>query len=112
MIGLALLLACADEPGDTADSGLCVDAPVVTYNSFGRAFVERACQPCHATPAPDRYGAPEGVVFDTVEDTWRFADSILARAAGDAPTMPPAGGTTEDQRTKLLWWLTCAEPGT
>ncbi|MCB9797724.1 MAG: hypothetical protein H6741_33960 [Alphaproteobacteria bacterium] len=47
-----------------------------------------------------------------MEEVWAWQERILARAAADAPTMPPAGGTSEDDRTRLRWWLECAEPGT
>lgn len=123
-------LACGHEdlPGDTAgpdsavavdsadgatphDTGICADAGTVTWNSWGRGFLTEACQSCHASTATNRYGAPESVVFDTVDDAWTWADRILARSAGDDATMPPAGGVTDDDRTRLTWWLRCGEPG-
>ncbi len=107
----AVTAEAPSSPTDTAD-GVCAGAPQVTWNSFGAGFILESCQGCHATTAPERYGAPEGVVFDTVEHCWDQADRILARAAGVSPTMPPQGGTTEDDRTLLTWWLTCATPGT
>ncbi len=101
---------------DTAvpeDTGVdfCEDAPVVTWNNFGQGFITEACQGCHASNTPDRYGAPETVVFDTVEVTWQQADRVLARATGDYPTMPPLGGTLQSDVQKLEYWLRCAEPG-
>ena len=106
MIVLLLgLLACAEEPA--AEDEACDDVPVVTWDSFGRAFVTESCQGCHASTTDDREGAPEDVVFDTEGDVWRFADRVLARATGDAPTLPPLGGPSEDDRQKLRWWLEC-----
>jgi hypothetical protein len=100
--------------GETAEpvDPLCVEAPVVTYNNFGEGFMVESCQSCHASTAPDRVGAPESVSFDNVEQCWTWRDRILARAAGDEPTMPPLGGVDEDERLLLQIWLTCAEPGT
>ena len=111
---LLALVACSDKPSDSVplDTSSCETLPVVNYANFGEGFITHYCQGCHAGSAPNRFDAPENVTFDTVEDVWTHADRILARAAVDPPTMPPSGGTSEEDRTKLSWWLTCAEPGT
>jgi mono/diheme cytochrome c family protein len=127
---LLLLIGCGDKAGetatpdtdtaettdtdtDTADTaGPCAGVPLVTYNSFGEGFMTENCQGCHASTAADRYGAPESVTFDTVEEVWTWRDRILARSAGEDATMPPAGGVSKDDRTKLEWWLLCAPEGT
>jgi cytochrome c5 len=111
-----LLLACgASDPLDTADSAVvdsdCSDAQLVTYNSFGKSFLTHSCQGCHASTAPDRYGAPEDVTFDDLESVWERSSIILAVAVGDEPTMPPQGGVNDMERTKLRWWLQCGEEG-
>ena len=98
------------DTADTADP--CAGVPLVTYNSFGKGFMTENCQGCHASTTSDRYGAPESSTFDTVEEVWAQADRILIRAAGDDASMPPAGGVSEDDRTRLGWWLECAEEGT
>ncbi len=97
--------------GQEQDTGRCIDAPGVYWEDFGEGFLTGSCQSCHATTAPDRNGAPEEVIFDTVEDAWEWRDSILDRATGESPTMPPLGGVTEDARMKLTWWLLCGEEG-
>lgn len=86
---------------------ICVDAPVATYANFGRGFLTQHCEVCHAATANDRHDAPETATFDTEEEVWAMADRILARAAGDAPTMPPQGGVSDDDRFLLEVWLTC-----
>ncbi len=105
---MLLLLACGGG-SDTGSASLCDDAPVVTWDNFGDGFVTENCQPCHASTSEDRNGAPTGVVFDTREETLAQADAILAVATGPAPTMPPQGGVTDDDRTLLSYWLTCWE---
>jgi len=100
----------SDGGGDTGD--FCDDAPTVTYNNFGQGFMTENCQGCHASTAPDRYGAPKEVIFDTVEDCWEQVDRVLLRSTGSAATMPPQGGVSDDDRTRLAWWLRCANPGT
>jgi len=100
---------------DTHDSGTlddCADAPRVTWSSWGQGFLMGHCQGCHASTAIDRYGAPEEIVFDTVDDTWTHANAILSTATEDPITMPPSGGVDPDERTLLAAWLTCATPGT
>jgi hypothetical protein len=95
-----------------ADTGPCAEVPLVNYNNFGHSFVLHTCQGCHASTAADRYGAPADSTFDTVEQVWAQRDRVLARAAAEPPTMPPAGGSSEDDRVRLRWWLECAEEGT
>jgi uncharacterized membrane protein len=106
-IGLA---ACAtDDTDDGAVDALCDGAPVTTWDNFGAGFLKENCQPCHASTVAveDRQFAPVAVTFDTEADVWPLADRILARATGDAPTMPPRGGVTDDDRDRLEVWLTC-----
>jgi uncharacterized membrane protein len=111
---LAFLFACAgtDDTAETAVPALCVDAPIVTYETFGAGFMTENCQSCHASTSPDRQYAPESVVFDTVDQVWTLHERILQLAVPDEPSMPPLGGTTADDRAKLEIWLTCADEGT
>lgn len=114
-----ILLACTTAPADSApatcgdlpepDPADCVGVERVTWDDFGHGFLLTQCQGCHATAAPERYGAPEGVAFDTVEDACLQADRIRARVLDDE-TMPPAGGLTETERVLLTTWLDCWLP--
>lgn len=85
---------------------------MVTWANFGQGFVLEHCAGCHSAATPERYGAPEAVVLDTVDDVWLHRDDVLATAAGDDATMPPASPASDDQRTLLTVWLTCADEGT
>ncbi len=107
-----LLLACTGSTG--SDSGVettdaCDDAPVVTWDNFGDGFVTENCQTCHSSTTENRNGAPPTVVFDTREETLAQADAILRAVTSDAPTMPPQGGVSDDDRTLVSYWLTCWE---
>ena len=109
------LLACSDaaEIGDTGSWGACADTPPVNYTNFGEGFLTENCQGCHASTSPNRYGAPEGIVFDTVEQAWAWRESILYLVVDEGePAMPPAGGISEDDRQRLSWWFACAEEST
>ncbi len=102
------------DTGETADTGgdICDDVPVVTYANFGSSFITHNCQGCHASTSQNRNGAPQDVIFDSVDEVWGWSDRILERTTGDDPSMPPMGGPDDDERTKLGWWLRCAEEGT
>ena len=108
--------AAADDtstaPADDTADPFCAEAPVVTWNNFGNGFLRESCQGCHASTTANRYGAPEAVTFDTVEQAWSWSARILARSGVEDPTMPPAGGVREEDRLLLVYWLTCATPGT
>lgn len=110
LLGALGLGACGDKGGESAasgDTGLCADAPVIMWANFGQGFLTENCQSCHASTSADRHDAPEGVVFDTLDDAVAQADRILARATGEAADMPPQGGVSEEDRQKLEIWLTC-----
>ena len=102
------------ETAESADTAVdaCEGVPTVTYQSFGRGFLVENCDGCHASTTTDRHDAPENVTFDSVDEVWTWSNVILSVATGDAPTMPPRGGVSDDDRTRLTWWLTCAEWGT
>ncbi|MEN0066956.1 MAG: hypothetical protein AAGA48_32795 [Myxococcota bacterium] len=100
------LLGCDGEaPASACDSGVRQ-----TWETFGQGFMTSQCQGCHASTTPDRFGAPESVVFDTEEDVITFAERILDRATGPDADMPPAGGPTKDDRERLERWIRCDLP--
>jgi uncharacterized membrane protein len=108
---ILLLLACSGQKESVLDSGLCAAAPVETWANFGEAFVTQSCQSCHSSTQSNRQGAPEEVTFDTADQVWALSDRVLARAAAEPPTMPPQGGTSEEDRERLRIWLSCGTPG-
>lgn len=103
---LALLACTGNEPVDTAAS-VCDDVPFVSWDTFGHGFLVEQCQPCHASTAVERYGAPAEVTFDDEEASVAQKAGILRVATGDAPTMPPAIAVEERDRYLLEVWLTC-----
>jgi hypothetical protein len=99
-----------DADGET-DAGVdpCRDAPFETYETFGRGFLATWCAGCHAATSLERFGAPVDVSFDTRAEAVAWGERILARAAVDPATMPPAGGSSLLDRERLRIWLTCFE---
>ena len=104
---LMLLLACADAENDSALDPLCDQAPVTSYDNFGHGFMLQNCQSCHASSSQNRYDAPPDITFDDQDQVLLYAERILARAAGEQPTMPPQGGVEEADRLRLEQWLLC-----
>ncbi len=102
-----LLLGCADKGADSADP-FCADAPTVTWESRGEALITQWCQPCHASTAANRHGAPEGVTFDTEAEALSWRERILVVATGEDATMPPSITVPEDDRYALEVWARCA----
>ncbi len=107
---LALLLGCGDEGPEIADTSSCDSGVRQSWETFGQGFVVSQCQGCHASTAPDRFGAPEAVTFDTEEEVVQWADRILDRATGPDADMPPAGGPSPEDRIRLERWLLCDLP--
>ena len=84
----------------------------VTYANFGDAYLRNWCRGCHsaAIEGEARSGAPEGIDFNTHEDAQMWADRIRARALGDDPGMPPAGGPSAEELELLEEWLDAGVP--
>ncbi len=110
----ALAVACQPDPaagGDSAGSAAADCAPdsgpAPTWSEEGRAFFTTWCQRCHATDSPQRYGAPEGVVFDTAAD-------VVARRADRRRSRRPGGAAVRARARivvgPLLGLCACAEP--
>ncbi len=73
------------------------------------AMVETHCATCHSAAPTDKVfsAAPNGVMFDTLEDVQRHAASIKARAV-DTMSMPLGNttGMTKEERAILGVWIT------
>jgi uncharacterized membrane protein len=109
-ITLLLLSACGEpDPQESVAAPLCETGLDVTWEGWAAGFMLSQCQPCHASEAPNRYGAPSTITFDTLEDcqaqSGAIADAVLTRGS-----MPPAGGVSDDERALLARWLECGLP--
>jgi uncharacterized membrane protein len=109
----ATLAGCAtdeDAPMEPPpiDSKKCQES-TLTYQNFAAPFVIMWCRGCHgaALPANMRQSAPPGVDFDTEAQVRAAQARLLARATGEAPTMPPAGGPSAEERALFAEWLAC-----
>ena len=84
----------------------CVDAPLITYSSFGQGFIDFNCQGCHGSGAPNRQGAPESVTFDNHEEVFFWLERIYQRTHISLD-MPPALGIFEEDQERLRIWIDC-----
>lgn len=127
---LPLALGCGDDHGDDHDDGhdesgdvgidteaTCPDdAGVLTYEDFGKPFMEKYCTRCHSSELEGdaRNDAPAGHDFDSLEGILLVAHHIDQMAAsGPAATndtMPPNGEKpTMAERELLGQWLACEQ---
>ncbi|MBX2798576.1 MAG: hypothetical protein KTR31_12920 [Myxococcales bacterium] len=85
----------------------------LTWANTGAPVLTTWCTSCHSASSTGelRRGAPPGVDFDTLPGARSFARAIARTATGPAPTMPPSGGPTADERERLAGWLACGLPG-
>lgn len=104
-----LVLGCGSDtvPGDEPPA---CETSYLDYSNFGEPFLLDWCTGCHSAAVPDgmRQQAPLDVNFDSLDGVREFKDRISLRAAGPpAPTMPPAGGPSAEERALLGEWLAC-----
>lgn len=119
MIVTLFVCACSgsNESVSTSDSApedaLCPPGSLVTWDNFAKGFFDQWCNSCHSenVTGDRRNGAPEGQNFDMLAGVLPHATRILARAASDPATMPPAGGQTLADRLLLSEWFACGAPG-
>ena len=111
LVTLALALgACS--PARTLESFPCPDGgTTLTYESFGKDFLDRRCQTCHASDSPNRKGAPSSFTFGSRSDVEKHLVRIFERSAAENDTMPPGPDDPPLlQRMKLAEWLACGAP--
>jgi uncharacterized membrane protein len=103
---IALLAGCSSQKLDEYDCP--PEGTSLTYESFGKSFVNGYCQGCHGSTVTDRQGAPPGYVFDTYEQVLDHKERIFSRAAAGNDSMPPGpDDPSEAEREQLAEWLAC-----
>ncbi|MEO7093718.1 MAG: hypothetical protein ABI175_10740 [Polyangiales bacterium] len=124
---LVFLVACGGTPTPTGTVCADPDPGTLTYENFGKPFMEKYCTWCHAgdIPRSNRNGAPIYHDYDTLLGVLQTPDHIDEQA-GSGPNasndfMPPsrcpsvAGGKTnkdceqptEEERQQLSEWIAC-----
>jgi hypothetical protein len=115
---IVLLASACEKPvfGPPTQS-TCPDDSQLTYESFGKPFMEKYCTECHSSTkrGDDRMGAPTFHDFDTLFGIMADSDHIdETSAAGPAAVnegMPQDGPfPTLLERRKLGEWIACGMP--
>lgn len=119
LLVLSMSAAChAEEENDGPPSGAdCQMNSTLTWDSFGKQFMEKYCTHCHATSLSGaaRQGAPSDHNFESAELVRTQIEHIDEQAAAgpDAVnTAMPIGAPTptEQERQQLGEWLACGAP--
>lgn len=105
------------EHPDTPSGATCSSTSTLTWEEFGRPFVETYCTTCHSVhrAGDARQGALPGTDFDTLEKVRAWAEPIDRHAAAGPEsvnrTMPTTSPVPSDEeRRKLGEWLACGAP--
>ncbi len=97
----------------------CPPTSTLTYENFGKAFMEDFCTNCHSSTkvGEDRNGATKDHDFDTLLGIRQVANHIDQTAAiGPASAnrnMPPEDETSQpadSDRERLAEWIACGAP--
>ena len=78
----------------------------VNWDGWTDGFFATYCRACHSVTTAERYGAPEGVDFDTRADVIQWAERIRIRVL-EQETMPLGGGVVQTDLEPLERWLQC-----
>jgi uncharacterized membrane protein len=117
---LALIPAACDHhhEGGEPTGAQCPSGSTLTYQSFGKAFMDTYCVSCHDSQKSGaaRKGAPAFHDFDTAEGVKRVAEHVDEYAAsGPNATnemMPEGNGPVPSlaERQMLGEWIACGAP--
>ena len=100
-----------DGNSEEPDGGDCDDV-VWTYSNVGQPFVATWCTSCHHSelPGDQRPAGTEGVNLEDYDQVVTFLERIELRALSENPSMPPAGGPTEEEIFRVQEWVACGAP--
>lgn len=105
MFWIVIWFSCGTDQIDSGDSA-CQTRSAYQWEYFGEPFFMTYCLSCHSVASPERFGAPEGINFDSYDDVAAqsalIRDSVLIRQS-----MPKGGGVSEDDRMALKIFLDC-----
>jgi len=117
---LCLGVACGSSPQDSASAKPAVTQPSdcdvdtggghPTWAGFASGFFAGRCAACHSEDTPNRFGAPEGIDFDSEAHVEARLEDIQ-RAVLDNETMPPGGGLLDSEKDRLEQYLACLREG-
>lgn len=108
--------AAADDPSGAT----CPEDSALTYESFGKAFLDEYCTSCHSSVlvGTERNGASSDHNFDTIQGVRAVSREHIDAWAAAGPSsmnefMPPEDADlfpSEQERRDLGEWLACGTP--
>ena len=104
-----LIISACDTRTNAFDSAAayCEDVTFETsWLATGRSLFRTYCTSCHSIEADERFGAPEGVDFDTEQDVRNWEERIITRVLEEA-TMPLGGGIPADDLELFRIYMEC-----
>lgn len=116
---LALLASCSsNDTGAGATGSTCPSSSTLSYDSFGKSFMDRYCVRCHSSTltGSERNGAPSDHDFDTLEGLRATEPEHIDEQAAAGPdhvntAMPPGDPRpSEAERRELGEWVACGMP--
>jgi|GEM_PF-2505256 len=96
----------ASPQGIPRPTSACMGQPRVSWESWAEGFFRGYCTSCHSTDLEDRWGAPEGINFDTEADVVALKQQIQSSVL-DSGRMPVGGGVIESDLELLQIYLSC-----
>ena len=105
---LVWMLGCHSKDSGDTDT-ICVSNPALSYENFGKGFLDRYCTGCHSSlvPVTNRNGAPEGVDFNDYRRVITWRERILIRTLDTTSPMPPGTGPSQTEFDLLTEWIGC-----
>jgi uncharacterized membrane protein len=107
-----LIVSCGDSGGGSAPD--CPENSTLTYESFGKGFVDEYCADCHAASVTGtaRQGAPKGDVFDSLTQIQAKSDELIDEVVIEKamPYKTYDHQPSNDERDKFGEWLACGAP--
>ena len=98
--------AIQQDTGNEAPPSDCDIPAGLNWSNWGRSFFRTWCSGCHGAAAPDRYGAPEWLVFDTEAQVFGHR-AMIRSSVLDAESMPLGGGLPGEESELLDLYLRC-----
>ena len=106
-----------ETPVGPASGAVCPDDSTLTYENFGKIFMEDYCTRCHSSELEGaaRMEAPDGHDFDSIEGIWAVQghiDQMAASGPSKTNVTMPLGDPkpTLEERQLLGEWLACEAP--
>ena len=108
-LGIAAALVAVVLIAGAATTDAESDTCELTYDNFGKAFVESYCVACHSSEKTGfaRKGAPKAYNFDSVDGIMAELKDVIKHATvkNDMPPAPPK--PSDEERAKAKAWLEC-----